>query len=69
MALLPAADFYVAEAARSWRCAVGRETTAAASSTQSPFVKIFLQQVRRGLELALQRGWAKLMLDCCRDFD
>jgi len=28
---------------------------------------IFLQQVRRGLELALHRGWAKLMLDRCRD--
>ena len=28
---------------------------------------IFLQQVRRSLGLALHRGWAKLMLDRCRD--
>ena len=28
---------------------------------------VFLQQVRRSLGLALQRGWAKLMLDRCRD--
>ena len=28
---------------------------------------IFLQQVRRGLGLALHHGWAKIMLDRCRD--
>ena len=28
---------------------------------------VFLQQVRRGLGLALHRGWAKLMPDRCRD--
>ena len=28
---------------------------------------VFLQQVRRSLGLVLHRGWAKLMLDRCRD--
>ena len=28
---------------------------------------IFLQQARRGLGLALHRGWAKLILGRCRD--
>ena len=32
-----------------------------------PSKSIFLQQVRRGLGLALHRGWSKLMLDRCQD--
>ena len=42
--------------------------SSSSTSTKGRTKFIFLQQARRSLGLALHRGWAKLMLDRCRDF-